>query len=224
MGKHPHSRNYSWILLKNHSDAWNKEDEEHDDECTLEMEILEMLQWGEEGFDSILKRASQISLNLKLHSYGECKILLNEHRDWDSSLWIPFFSFPRFLFFFNFLFHHCFGRAPTPKLFHWPADSTHSFTTFLSRNNASSSPLCAHYTLPLIGCNSLYKDLPGTASPSCCFKPFQYLTSPSKIAALLLWVIFLYLFSVNTAHTYTRARGQPHSLFIREGMEAYWWF
>lgn len=44
------------------------------------------------------------------------------------------------------------------KLFHWPADSTNSFTTFLSWNPASSSPRYTHYTLPLIISDSLYKE------------------------------------------------------------------
>lgn len=75
------------------------------------------------------------------------------------------------------LSHHCVGTAPTFKLLHWPADSTNSFTAFLSRNPASFSPLCTHYTLSLKISDTLYKDLPGTPSPLCCFIPFLYLAT-----------------------------------------------
>lgn len=62
------------------------------------------------------------------------------------------FPFPCFSLFFHVLYH-CFGSAPTQKLFHWPADCTNSFTAFLSESRASSSPLCSHYTLP---CKTLW--------------------------------------------------------------------
>lgn len=130
------------------------------------------------------------------------------------------FPFARFLSFLHFFFsHHCFGRAPTPKPFHWPADFTHSFTTFLSKNHAASSPLCTHYTLPLKSSDTLYKDLPGTSSSSCCAASLFNHTA-SQIAAFTSCsgYISLYLFCVNTAYKHERAHGRPHSVFIRAGL------
>lgn len=48
---------------------------------------------GQEGLWSNSKESFPDFINLRLHSYPECKTLLNGQLAWDFSLWIPFFSF-----------------------------------------------------------------------------------------------------------------------------------
>lgn len=64
----------------------------------VEMEMVEMVQQGREGFDTFLKRASRISLTWDCILMEGVKLL-----GWDFSLWIPFFPsvpIPPFSFLF----------------------------------------------------------------------------------------------------------------------------
>lgn len=123
------------------------------------------------------------------------------------------FPFPRFLPFLHFS-HHCFGRAPTTKLFHLPADSTNSFYSIPEQE--SCLLLTSVYTLHLYPLSkpstktSQQHPRPRVASFLFCIRPQLH-----KIAALPpALVIFLYLFCVNT---YECAHGQLRSVFIRAG-------
>lgn len=168
----------------------------------VEMEMVEMVQQGREGFDTFLKRASRISLT------WDCILMEGVKTPRLRFLFMdPILSFcshsPVFFPFLHFSYL-CFGGAPKPNLLQWPADSTNSFTAFRSKNHTSSSPLCTPTTpCPSKHLDTLCKDLPGTSSPSCHCVPVLCLTTALRIAVLPpALVIFLYLFCVNTAHTY----------------------
>lgn len=165
----------------------------------VEMEMVEMVQQGREGFDTFLKRASQISLTWDCILMGGVKTPRLRFLSVDPILFFCSHS----PVFFPFL-HFSGAELQNLSLFNGLLTLQTALQHSRGQNHTSSSPLCTPAApCPSKHLDTLYKDLPGTSSPSCRCVPVLCLTTALQIAVLPpTLVIFLYLFCVNTAHTY----------------------
>lgn len=131
---------------------------------------------------------------------------------WYLSSWIQF-SFTRFLSFVH--FHCLLWQSSSTNDFLWPVD-------YKQLHSIPEQEWCLLFTFVYAAHLMLQTCLipfmrTWQAQPLCSFIPVLYHLQPQTTDLTPALDIFLYLFCVNTAHTYKWAHGQPRSVFIQAG-------